>query len=364
MKDCLLNITGLTSVDSYACWSSSDETGWDAANATKSGYYIDNNEYIPNLNDVKDLGTKMKNARDLAVTDLLTQLRVGVANEASLAVDGYQDGIGKPDKSRYALRKIEGNKLGFLIIPGKLYKGLSYIIEEGALRLNTAGTYEVSIERISPRHEVIDSFEVTVEADKTSYSEEDLNIELPFEYRNSKAVYFVYWTRTGTEKPYDVKSLCGCNSDPMWHKKQHFIAPGTAVDDLDDIDLQSVKKNLYTNGVYVYGHLKCDALEFLCSEPDSFWSENHVGATMAKYVQLMATCKLISKLLDPKAGTSHNLVNRERMELNRHKLKSICTGLITWMSIEIAKNPVFATKTHCILCKPARGMKKRRIENI
>lgn len=314
---------------------------------------------MPDLSNVKNLGTILKDARTGALPDLATQLRVAIAGVAQLNIDAFQENVGKLSASTYALHGVnDKSKMGFSLWPIKHSKGVSATIKEAALRIDTAGTYTVHVVRIYPTIEVVDDFEITSVANAASYND-NVDIALPMHHRGEPAQYAIYWEPVGQEKPFNIETICGCTDDPQWHKNALMGTSGFRVDNVSDIATDKTGSDKNTYGLSLTMEFDCDPIGFLCGVPDSFWQTNHIGTTMAKCLQLMSVRRVISKLLSTNQPNANNILSRESMTLNRHKLKSITTGLIKWLAVEIATNPAMLNRTDCIHCKPSMGMQKR-----
>jgi len=362
LVDCLINTIGLASGDT-TCWSSSSETDWTTVNASKSGYILTENEYVPELDSVKNLGTILIASRKDAVQDLLMKLRVSLGRLSKLNINNYSDTIGKPEKSGFAIRGLDYNLSGFVFGPYTHYKGVQALIRAGSLKLDTDGTYAVTVTRLHPEEEEIDTFSIQTTAGRIAYSAA-LDIDLPLDHRGQKTYYAVHWERVGTEKPFNVETVCGCDDDPIWHKSKLLTVSGFNTDNLSTIDTDKLSTNKNTYGLHLDIELECDALAWMCGVSDSFWTTNHIGTTFAKCVQLLATKKLINKLLDQSGINEYNLLSQETMRTSTHKINSMLKGLVDWMALRIAESPVVATRTDCIQCKPALGMGVHHIDEL
>ena len=348
--DKLNNIIGLTSVDNYACWSSSNEGAeWAAKNASLSGYFVGVGEYAPDFSQVKDVGDKLTEARTEALRDVCMKVRASVSKYAHLNVDSAIDKIGKPEKSTYKVRNRTGSKLGFRFKANRFSKGVSMHLRKASLKLDTAGTYTVRIHRIFPNVEEIEVFTIEVTEGSISYSNQ-LDRKIPLYYEQEKAEYVAFWERTGNEKPYNVESTCGCGDDPNWFRHNLLSVEGVTFSEFDELP-NTPKRDKSTNGLHFDIELTCDALGWMDSVPVSFWTQNHIGTTFAKVVQLDATKKLINKLLDNNGPNAYNILDREGLMKNTFKINNINKGLIAWLGLHIADNTAVASRTDCFYCK-------------
>lgn len=361
--DCINNIVGLARKETYPCWSSTNDPDWSSKNASKSAYFIDSSEYTPDLSRVKDLGNLLEECRSDSIQDALLKVRVNLSRLASMNLDAYTDEIGKPHKAQYALKGLEHPVNGFVFGPNKYYKGVEVEINRGSLRLDTTGTYIVSIDRVFPDRENVATFQITTVAGQTSYSDEVSHV-LPLFHKGTKAYYAASWVRTGTEKPFNVESLCGCDDDPSWHKARYLTVSGFNIDSLDALSIDNMPLNKNTYGLHLGVELRCNALNWICDVNDSFWTLNHIGTTFAKMVQLLAIKKLNNKLLDSMGPNAYNVLNADGMQKNNYKINGIVKGLAEWLAVQISNNPMIASKTDCIHCKPQQGMKVVEIDEI
>ena len=358
--DNLTNVIGLTSVNQYACWSATVNQDWTDKNASKSGLYIDLCEYIPNLDKVKTIEGSFTAARQAAIQQFKTELSVVLPKYTQPQVESFEDFIGKPHKATYAVRSISESKIGAVIRPrSNFYKDVELYIKKLSLKVNEAGTYVVKIARIHPV--IQDSFvaDTTIEVDTggvVAYST-DLDLQLPFEFEGSEASYFIYWEPTGSQKPYNVLTTCGCDDDPRWFKQNLYGVNGKQGDDLSDIYTEYPSGTRDSYGIGVQLEFTCDPLGFLSGVSDRFFTRNHIGTTIAKYLQLAATRHFVTKLLDANEPNAHNILDREAMKTNRHKIKSLTTGLIEWLAERIANDTALMSRTHCFKCKPVHNMR-------
>lgn len=350
--NCLINTIGLASINTYACWSSTDYTGdWETVNASTSGLYIDQSEYTPDLSKTKNIGTLLEGIRVTANQEIARKVRTATARLAQLNVDAYEDFIGKPYKSNYAMASVSGQKLGFRFWPGSLNKGVHATIKQGSLKIDTAGAYTVEVWRTYPTLESVGSFVVNTQPGVVSFAE-GLDISLPLTHKKRPAQYALFWTRTGSEKPYNVETVCGCAGDPAWHRSGLIKTSGINVDTESEISTLTVSSNKNTYGLNIDVEFSCDALDWVCSVPSSFWTTNHIGTAYAKAIQLWANRLLISKLIDVNGPNAYNLLDRQKLDTDRHKIANIVKGVVDFIALEMSENAAVASRTDCIVCRP------------
>lgn len=347
--NCLSNIIGLTSKN-YTCWNVNKPEGFDASNASLSGFFVDCVEWSPDLNNRSDLYNLLLESRDEGLSEMITHIGTALQPYTNSKVNYVNDIAGAHRKATYPISTYTRSKAGVVICPTNYAKGANIKITKVHLWLDKSGTYNVYLYDID-NGVIIDNIDITTNAKKLSSNM--VNWSIGLSDRAGCRSYALVYDRDSAS-PYDIQTHCGCGDDPHWWKNKLISVNGFEVD--EDIQIKNDVNSSYTSGISFEFTFECNPLGWLCDIDTSWFANDSLGRTIALTSQQYANIKLISKIIDTNKPSAQTILDQDTLREKRRRLYASTEQLVRHIAREISTNEVVSNLTDCVICRPSHGI--------
>lgn len=349
---CLTNIIGLTTKD-YACWSANKPGTFPTDNVAKAGFYVDMDDYGPDLTDRSDVYDLLVNSRTQGETNFETQLRAAIARLTIQDMNQMKGTVGRFEKSVSRLSGLTNDIVGVNISSMSRYKGLKLKFKKIGLQIDTPGTYTINLVNKKDPTTVIATTNITTTTEKITFVPVTWDA-IDFYEDPEIHKYALVYDRQGA-RPYSIQTKCGCNGDPRWYNEKWYGVNGVRVDALADLDADIVSSS-FTNGLSFTFVLECDPVDFTCQVEPEFWTTTHIGRTIGVAIQYLSNINLIDRVLSENDPTNYTLINPDKLMADRKELNMIVEELMIWLAQKIVRDDVVRTYSHCMQCRPQMNL--------
>lgn len=307
--DCLTNVIGLSNRD-CGCFPENED-----ASTSTSGLYIDDlyeQSNILALSDSTscddDIWSVIENARASAITDFVRDLTARIS-KANTKIFNFKGQLGKVEKAT-KLTTPTATKIGVQIYGNNHYKAAYVGITSLGLKINTAGTYTVSLYRDDNMVTPLKSWSVVAVANKPTYVDEPYTFPL-FSKTGNPLNYYILYQPSGA-RPYDTACYCCSGKDKNWSKL--MTIPGVETND----SVSFTVSDRPMHGLIINLTIHCN-VEWVCSPFD--FQLDPWAATMAKTIQLISIAKVYNYIHS--TGNVNRYTLLEKPEYILGKMKSL-----------------------------------------
>lgn len=298
-------------------------------------------------------------ARAQAIQDATTYLFKSIAENVNKFVDGFQGSFGEVNTrvSNTADKSCRKDIVGFTIVP-EVYNGAELLLKKIWLAIDKAGTYDVHVYDLGNPNTPVFTTQIIHPGGQKLVGANVIFGELPLSEAGKPIIYAVAYNRAGGF-PLNYAYHCGCGpgTKPAWMRNKYMDSRGFCVNNINEVVHKSSSCNRdYTGGLIVEFELVCDPAGWICSQSDTFWRKSSWGRIFAKAVQIIATRKVISAILDTGRINFYTLVSAEALIAKSEAFAKLTDELMVYLSTNMPDNA-----SHCWHCKSGDGFKKRGI---
>ncbi len=270
---CLENIIGLSNRE-CECIGDIPE------NTSLSDFYID--DIFDGANVFKlqeslscddDIWGVMENARTSSISNFKIDLFAAMQTKNSRFIE-WDGVLGKLDKAHKLSMFSNYQTLGIDIKGRDGYKAANITINSLGLKLNTTGTFTVSLFQVGVA-EALETWTINTVANEESYLEKSITI--PMYTKTGLPIKYRLEYQPGAAKPYQTQFYC-CSGPDHWNNLVTLNGFGTT-----GATTKTAQK--YMHGIFMSISIHCGN-EWLCREWD--YQTDPWARTMAKTIQMMA----------------------------------------------------------------------------